>query len=269
MRMMSIASGSSGNCIYVGNDNTHLLIDTGISRKRIEEGLNTIGLSLSDLSGILVTHEHSDHISGLGVILRKYDIPVYGTNGTIEESAKTKYLDKVDMSLLNGIYADEDYEIGSLKIHPFSISHDAAEPCGYRISSATSDGEKVVAVATDMGCYNDYIVENLRDLDAILLEANHDIKMLQVGSYPYYLKQRILGNHGHLCNEMSGRLLDEILSDRLQKIYLGHLSKENNYPDLAYESVRSEINLSDSPFKADDFDIEVAKRDSVMKCFEI
>ena len=126
-----------------------------------------------------------------------------------------------------------------------------------------------MAVATDMGHYNDYIVDNLKDLDAILLEANHDIKMLQVGSYPYYLKQRILGNHGHLCNEMSGRLLDEILSERLKKIYLGHLSKENNYPELAYESVRAEINLSDSPFKADDFDIEVAWRDRVMECIAV
>lgn len=267
MRLMSIASGSSGNCIYVGDDNTHLLIDTGISRKRVEEGLNTIGLTLSDMSGILVTHEHSDHISGLGVILRKYHIPVYGTNETIEESAKTKYLDKVDFALMNGVNTDEDFTIGTLKIHPFSISHDAANPCGYRISDI--DERKAVAVATDMGCYNEYIVDKLKNLDAILLEANHDIKMLQVGSYPYYLKQRILGNHGHLCNEMSGRLLDEILSDRLKKIYLGHLSKENNYPDLAYESVRAEINLSDSPFKADDFDIEVAKRDRVMECFDI
>ena len=267
MRLMSIASGSSGNCIYVGDDNTHLLVDAGISRKRIEEGLNSIGLSVSDMNGILVTHEHSDHISGLGVILRKNNIPVYGTNGTMEEVAKTKYLEKVDLSLLNGLYADSDYVIGSLRVHPFSISHDAVEPCGYRISSL--DGRKSVAVATDMGCYNDYIVENLTGLDAILLEANHDIKMLQVGSYPYYLKQRILGNNGHLCNEMSGRLLDRILSGRLKKVYLGHLSKENNYPDLAYESVRSEINLSDSPFKADDFDIEVAKRDRVMECFVV
>ena len=217
MRMMSIASGSSGNCIYVGDNNTHLLIDAGISKKRIEEGLNSIGLTLSDMSGILVTHEHSDHIGGLGVVLRKHNIPVFGTNGTIEEAAKTKYLDKVDLSLLNGVYADEDYEIGSLKIHPFSISHDAKEPCGYRISNF--DDSKAVAIATDMGHYNDYTVENLKDLDAILLEANHDIKMLQVGSYPYYLKQRILGSHGHLCNEMSGRLLDEILSERLKKIY--------------------------------------------------
>ena len=112
--MMSIASGSSGNCIYVGDDNTHLLIDAGISRKRIEEGLNSIGLTLSDMSGILVTHEHSDHISGLGVILRKDDIPVYGTNETMEEASKTKYLDKVDFSLINGVNADEDFTIGTL-----------------------------------------------------------------------------------------------------------------------------------------------------------
>lgn len=267
MRLMSIASGSSGNCIYVGDDNTHLLIDTGISKKRVEEGLNSIGLTLSDMNGILVTHEHSDHISGLGVILRKNNIPVYGTNETMEEAAKTKYLDKVDFSLMNGVNTDEEFTIGTLKIHPFSIFHDAANPCGYRISDVNSN--KAVAVATDMGCYNDYIVDNLKDLDAILLEANHDVKMLQVGSYPYYLKQRILGNKGHLCNEMSGRLLDSILSDRLKKIFLGHLSKENNYPELAYESVRAEINLSDSPFRADDFDIQVAKRDRVTDYFDV
>lgn len=267
MRLMSIASGSSGNCIYVGDDNTHLLIDTGISRKRIEEGLNSIGLTIPDLSGILVTHEHSDHISGLGVILRKNSIPVYGTNETMEEASKTKYLDKVDFSLMNGVNPDVEFTIGTLKIRPFSILHDAVNPCGYRISNES--GEKSVAVATDMGCYNDYIVDNLKDLDAILLEANHDVKMLQVGSYPYYLKQRILGNRGHLCNEVSGRLLDSILSDKLKKIFLGHLSKENNYPELAYESVRAEINLSDSPFKADDFDIQVARRDRVTEYVEI
>lgn len=267
MRIMSIASGSSGNCIYVGNDNTHLLIDAGISRKRIEEGLNTIGLTLSDMTGVLVTHEHSDHISGLGVVLRKDDIPVYGTNETMEALVGSKYLERVDFSLLNGVFTDSDYEIGGLTVHPFSISHDAVNPCGYRITDSYSG--KSIAIATDMGCYNDYIVEKLKNLDAILLEANHDVKMLQVGTYPYYLKQRILSNQGHLCNEVAGRLLDEILSDKLKKVYLGHLSKENNYPDLAFESVRAEINLSDSPFKADDFDIEVAKRDRVTDYFDV
>ena len=267
MRIMSIASGSSGNCIYVGNDNTHLLIDAGISRKRIEEGLNSIGLTLSDMTGVLVTHEHADHISGLGVVLRKNDIPVYGTNETMEALTASKYLEKVDYSLLNGVFPDSDYEIGGLKVHPFSISHDAVNPCGYRITDSYNG--KSVAIATDMGHFNDYIVDKLQNLDAVLLEANHDVKMLQVGTYPYYLKQRILSNHGHLCNEVAGRLLDNILSDKMKKVYLGHLSKENNYPDLAFESVRAEINLSDSPFKADDFDIEVAKRECVTEYFDV
>ena len=132
-----------------------------------------------------------------------------------------------------------------------------------------SSGEKSVAVATDMGKYDDYIVENLKGVEGIVLEANHDIRMLQMGSYPYMLKQRILGDKGHLCNEMSGRLLDRILHGKMKKIFLGHLSKENNYEKLAYESVRMEINLSDSPFKADDFDISVAKRDEPSNLIEI
>lgn len=257
MRFLSIASGSSGNCIYIGDDNTHLLIDTGISKKRVEEGLNSIGLSLLDIDGILLTHEHSDHISGLGVILRKYDIPVYGSAGTIDGVKYSKYVDKVDLELFKEIDLDKKFRINSLLINPFEISHDATMPCAYKVNS----GEKSCAVATDMGCFNDYIVENLTNTDVMLIEANHDIRMLQTGPYPYYLKQRILGDHGHLCNEMSGRLIDSLLNDKTKKIFLGHLSKENNFPDLAYESVRAEINLSDSPHNADDYDISVAHRD--------
>ncbi len=257
MRFLSIASGSSGNCIYIGDDNTHLLIDTGISKKRVEEGLNSIGLSLLDIDGILLTHEHSDHISGLGVILRKYDIPVYGSAGTIDAVKYSKYVDKVDLDLFKEIDLDKKFRINSLLINPFEISHDATMPCAYKVNS----GEKSCAVATDMGCFNDYIVENLTNTDVMLIEANHDIRMLQTGPYPYYLKQRILGDHGHLCNEMSGRLIDSLLNDKTKKIFLGHLSKENNFPDLAYESVRAEINLSDSPHNADDYDISVAHRD--------
>ena len=257
MRFLSIASGSSGNCIYIGDDNTHLLVDTGISKKRVEEGLNGIGLSLMDIDGILLTHEHSDHISGLGVILRKYDIPVYGSAGTIDAVKYSKYVDKVDMELFREIDIDKKFRINSLLVNPFEISHDATMPCAYKVFS----GEKSCAVATDMGCYNDYIVNNLSDTDVMLIEANHDIRMLQTGSYPYYLKQRILGDHGHLCNEMSGRLIDSLLNDKTKKIFLGHLSKENNFPDLAYESVRAEINLSESSHNADDYDISVAHRD--------
>lgn len=257
MRIHSIASGSSGNCIYVGNENTHLLIDAGISGKKIEEGLNQIGLSTKDISGILVTHEHSDHIKGLGVVLRKHDIPVYSAKETISAMLSERKLGKVDESLFKDVKSDETFEIDNLSINPFNVYHDAANPYAYRIS----DGNKAMAVATDTGKFDEYIVDNLKNLDAILIEANHDIRMLQTGNYPYVLKRRILSDFGHLCNEACGRLLDKILHPRLKHIYLGHLSHENNYPDLAFESVRMEINLSESCFKAEDFDIKVAKRD--------
>ena len=257
MRLMSIASGSSGNCIYIGNDNTHILIDTGISKKRVEEGLKQLDLSPSDLNGIFITHEHSDHISGLGVLSRKYNVPVYSTRETIEAIKSYQNIGKIDEDLFVEVEPDCNVIINNLTVRPFSISHDAANPVGYRVEDENSSA----AVATDMGTYNDYIVENLSGLNGLVLEANHDIRMLQTGTYPYYLKQRILGNKGHLCNEMAGRLLDIILNENMKKVFLGHLSKENNYEELAYESVRLEINLSESRYRADDFDIAVAKRD--------
>ena len=259
MRMCSIASGSSGNCIYVGDDHTHLLVDTGISRKRVEEGLHALDIKGEDLDGILVTHEHSDHIQGLGVFSRKYEVPIYATAGTIEGIESCRTLGKLPEGLLHPIETDKPFALGDIEIRPFAISHDANEPCGYRLES----NRRAVAVATDLGIYDDYIVEHLKNLDALLLEANHDVNMLQVGPYPYYLKQRILGERGHLSNENTGRLLCRILHDGLKSILLGHLSKENNLPELAYESVRMEINMGDTPYKAGDFDIRVARRSEV------
>ena len=259
MRLCSIASGSSGNCIYVGSDATHLLIDAGISGKRIEAGLSELELSPRDIDGILITHEHSDHIAGLGVIARKYDIPIYATKGTKEAILEFGNVGKIDVGLFNDIKGDEKFVIKDLTVNPMHISHDAAEPVAYRISY----GSKKIGVCTDLGMYNDYTVECLKGVDALLLEANHDINMLQVGPYPYYLKQRILGDRGHLSNENSGRLLGRIIHDNLKNIVLGHLSKENNLPELAYEAVRMEITLGDNPYNANDFEIQVAKRSEV------
>ena len=258
MRLYPIASGSSGNCIYVGSDETHLLIDTGISKKRTEEGLNLIDLSLDDIDGILITHEHSDHINGLGVISRKYHIPVYGTGGTIQAIRETDTIGKVDAELFHEIQADSPFQLKDITCSPMHTSHDAADPVAY---SFDCNGKKM-AVATDLGTYDSYTVDHLKNMDAVLLEANHDVHMLQVGMYPYYLKQRILGDKGHLSNESSGELLCEILHDRLQHVILGHLSKVNNLPELAYEAVKMEINMADSPYKASDFSISVAKRSS-------
>lgn len=256
MRLCSIASGSSGNCIYVGSDATHLLVDVGISGKRTEQGLNSIGVTVRDLDGIFITHEHADHISGLGVIARKYGIPIYATSGTIEAILTSSSVGKIDSALFHEIQADEKLTIKDLTVNPMRISHDAAQPVAYRISY----GNKKVGICTDLGVYNDYTVECLKGMDALLIEANHDVNMLQVGPYPYYLKQRILGERGHLSNENSGRLLSRILHDGLENIILGHLSKENNLPELAYEAVRMEITMGDNLYNANDFRIQVANR---------
>ena len=264
MRLCSIASGSSGNCIYVGSENTHLMIDAGISGKRIEEGLNEVGLKTGEMDGILITHEHSDHIGGLGVVARKHKLPIYATKGTITQIRKTKALGQIDEGLFREIRPDLEFSIGDLTVTPIAISHDAAEPVAYILRQ----GEKSVGVITDLGKYDRYILERLQGLSILLLEANHDIHMLQVGNYPYYLKQRILGDRGHLSNELSGQLLGQVLHDKFKTVMLGHLSKENNYEKLAYETVRLEVSMGDNPYKGDDFPIQVARRDTISQIIE-
>lgn len=259
MRLCSIASGSSGNCIYAGSDHTHLLVDTGISKKRIEQGLNTLDVKGEELNGILITHEHIDHIQGLGVFSRKYEIPIYATHGTIEGIKNCKSLGKMPEGLLHEMKVDHPLSLGDITVHPFAISHDANEPSGYRIEQ----GERSVAVATDIGIYDEYTVENLKNVNALVLEANHDIHMLEVGPYPYPLKRRVMGDKGHLSNELSGRLLCDILHDDLKQVVLGHLSKENNYPELAYETVKLEVTLGNNPYKGEEIPMMVAKRDEV------
>ena len=265
MRFCSIASGSSGNCIYVGSDRTHLLVDTGISKKRIEDSLVELDIKGEDLNGIFITHEHVDHIQGLGVFCRKYDIPIYATKGTIEGIKTCKSIGQIPDGLLQEIPKDMPFEVGDLEVKAFTISHDANEPTGFRIQN----GLKTVAVATDLGTYDDYIVENLKGLNAVLLEANHDTHMVEVGPYPYYLKQRVLGKKGHLSNESSGRLLCNILHDDLRCIMLGHLSKDNNFAELAYETVKLEVTMSKIPFNGNELPLMVADRDKMSKIYHI
>lgn len=259
MRMCSIASGSSGNCIYVGSNRTHVLIDAGISKKRIEEGLKKLEIKGEELDGILVTHEHSDHIQGLGVFSRKYEVPIYATPGTIEGIRLSRSIGKLPEGLLKPIHLDETFLLGDMKIKPFFISHDANEPSAYRLEC----GDKSAAVATDLGMYDEKTIENLKNVNALLLEANHDVCMLEAGPYPYHLKRRILGKRGHLSNELSGRLLCDILHNNLQHIMLGHLSKENNYERLAYETVKLEVTLGENTYRGEELNLTVAKRDSV------
>lgn len=264
MRMMSIASGSSGNCIYIGSDNTHILIDAGVSRKRIVQGLNSIGLDMTDIGAILVTHEHSDHIKGLGVISRKDAIPMYSSKGTARGIIGAESLGKVDSGLINTFDGVEEFEINDLHIQPIRISHDANEPTAFRVNC----GKKSAAVMTDLGYYDDTIIESMTGLDSMLVESNHDIRMLQTGSYSYYLKQRILSDRGHLSNEDCGRMLARLLHDNIKHVFLGHLSHENNYPQLAFETVKCEIDLDPVPYFAKDFDISVAGREENSKLVE-
>ena len=265
MRLAGIASGSSGNCTYVGSERTHILVDTGCSKKRIDEGLDRLGLSLSDIDAIFVTHEHTDHIAGLHTILKKYDIPVYATDGTIAGIRASDRKGDMRERFFERVRADEPVEVGDLTIDPMTIVHDAAEPVGYRIRC----GSVRMAVATDMGCYDDYTVRALSGMDALLIEANHDVRMLQSGPYPYALKRRIMGDMGHLSNEASGMLISRILNDHIQGIILGHLSKENNMPELAARAVRLEIDEGGGPYRGGDIRLCVARRAELSDVIEV
>ncbi len=265
MNFCSIASGSSGNCTFVGTDQTSILIDAGISGKRMIDALHALDRKPEELDAILITHEHTDHIQGLGVLSRKFSLPIYCTKGTMEQILSKNLVGEIDSSLFHPILSDQGFFIGDLCILPFSVSHDAADPVAFRLSSEN----KSIAVTTDLGFYDDYIIDNLKNLDAVLLESNHDINMLQVGRYPYYLKQRILGLKGHLSNDSAGRLLGEILHDNMKFIMLAHLSKENNYEALALATVMEEITEGENPYKGTDFPIEAARRDQMSRMIAI
>ena len=258
MQMKTIASGSSGNCIYVGTDNTTLLVDVGISKKRISDGLMEINRKLNEVDGILITHEHIDHVKGLGVISRSLNIPIYATKDTCNEICRMDTLGDFNYRLLNPIEPDKSFKIGDISVEPHSIWHDAADPVCY---SLTHKGKKV-SIATDLGDYDDYLIHSLSGSDVLLVEANHDVRMLQVGPYPYIIKQRILGKRGHLSNEAGGRLIRSLLNDHIKKIILGHLSDKNNYPELAYEAVKNELSGNEYADDVREFNLTVAGRNT-------
>jgi phosphoribosyl 1,2-cyclic phosphodiesterase len=264
MRFVSIASGSSGNCIYIGSDETHVLVDAGISNKRIETGLQSVGVDFRDLSGICITHEHSDHIMGLKTAMKKHPVPIYGTKETLKKIGDGCG-GEIPAEYFVEIRPDCRFWIGDLEVEPFSIDHDAADPVAYRFDCQN----RSAAVVTDLGTYSSYTVGHLLGLNMLLLESNHDIRMLQTGAYPYYLKQRILGDRGHLSNETAGHLLCELLHDDLKHILLGHISQDNNYPELAYEAVRLEVTMGANPYRGSDFDIQVASRSEMSEIFTV
>lgn len=235
LEFASIASGSSGNCIYVASGHTRLLIDAGLSGKRIEAGLGALSLTGYDIDAMLVTHEHNDHVDGVGIMSRRYDIPVYATEGTWAKMPEK--IGKIKPGNKNALYSGEALIINDLCIKPFDIPHDAAQPVGYTIT----DGVEKITVATDIGHITDEVKENIKDSSILLIESNHDVDMVKTGPYPYQLKQRVLSDFGHLSNENCGKMLKEVITDRLKYVFLGHLSNENNTPDLAFETVKNAL----------------------------
>ena len=228
-----LASGSTGNAIYVGTGKHHLLIDAGLSGKKIEEALNQIGIEIRDINGMFITHEHDDHVKGLGVLARKYRIPVYANSNTINSLPKS--VGTIEDSLLNRVETGSKVEFGNLIVESFPISHDAKEPVGYVFQVDTYK----LSLVTDLGYVSAKIKDKIRGSDALIFEANHDIEMLRVSSYPWSIKQRILSDVGHLSNEAAGEALAEIITPNTKQVFLAHLSKENNLPELAYLAVKN------------------------------
>ena len=258
MMICSLASGSSGNCIFVSSGLTKILVDAGISGVKIEKELEAIGESIDSIDAILVTHEHIDHIKSIGVLARKHAISVYGTKGTVEAAiCGNNSVGKISPSLLNYIVPDEAFMVGDIMVSPFSVSHDAADPVAYCFES----GGRKIGTATDLGFFNDYTVRNLKNSDILYLESNHDVHMLEAGPYPYGLKQRVKGEKGHLSNDSCAELVVRLCEESetvAQHVILAHLSVENNFPDLAYETVNSEIKIKLNPDKRPE--IHVAPR---------
>jgi phosphoribosyl 1,2-cyclic phosphodiesterase len=231
LRFCALYSGSSGNALYIGTPKAHVLIDAGLPGSRIQESLRRIGVDPQELDAVLITHEHSDHIRGAGVLSRRYDLPVYATEKTW--CAMDGCLGAIAPKNRRIFDAKMDFYIKDLNIQPYALPHDAVEPVGYCLYWQN----KKIAVATDLGHTNQQIINTLRDADLLVLESNHDEEMLENGPYPYYLKQRIKGSKGHLSNAAAGNALVQLLTGRFQHVLLGHLSAQNNTPQRALATV--------------------------------
>lgn len=232
MKFCSLYSGSSGNSIFIASDNAKVLIDAGLAGKKIDDALKHIGEESSSIDGIFITHEHIDHIKGVGVLSRKYDIPIYANDNTW--AVMEKNIGKIKEHNIRIMDRRSSITINDLEIRSFNIPHDAIAPVGYTVSYAG----KNASVVTDFGVFTEEIRDNIIDSDIILLESNHDVNMLRMGPYPYKLKLRVLGGNGHLSNEDCGSAIVSLLkNDKKKQIVLGHLSGTNNHPDLAYQTV--------------------------------
>lgn len=261
LNFCSLYSGSSGNSLFVETENTKLLVDAGVSCKKIENALEDINVEASSLNGILVTHEHTDHIQGLGTLSRKYNLPVFVNQKTLDSMPKQR--DKISEKNINIFNSNEKFEIGDLQIKPFSIPHDAIDPCGFNIYKDS----KKISIATDLGHINKDILKNLEESLFVMLESNYDPNVLRCSPYPFTLKSRIASSTGHLSNEMAGKTISHLLNSGLKEAMLGHLSKESNFPELAYQTVLDE--LISNNYDESKFSLNVASRDKHSKLIKL
>lgn len=237
MIFCSLYSGSSGNSIFVSSDNTKVLVDAGLSGKKIIEAVQQIDENPKDIDAIFITHEHSDHIKGAGILSRKFDIPIYANEATW--IAMKDGLGNVKEKNIKILKKRSGITIRDLDIICFNTPHDSIAPMGYTFSS----GKKKISIVTDIGTFTEEIKRNIIESQVVLLESNHDVQMVKFGPYPYELKRRVLSEIGHLCNEDCGEAIVQIMKDGMYRnIVLGHLSNTNNVPELAYKSVLNVLN---------------------------
>ena len=236
MRFASLGSGSEGNGLVVEVGTTRVLIDCGFGVRETVTRLGRLGLAPSELSAILVTHEHADHIGGVAAIAARYEIPVWLTFGTLDMAAESL----MDVPRVFGFDSQDVFAVGAIEVRPFPVPHDAREP----VQFVVTDGTRKLGVLTDIGMTTPYVESRLSGCDALVLECNHDESMLASGSYPYPLKQRISGRYGHLCNDAAADLLRAIDSTRLKHVVAAHLSQQNNTPELARCSLAAALNCT-------------------------
>lgn len=233
-RFCPLFSSSSGNCTYIGTPNSGILIDAGVSARRIERALCERDIEPRSIQAIFVTHEHSDHIAGLRVLIKRFGYKVYASAGTIEAMLSENILADDDVNVMSG----QTVDIADMRVSGFRTSHDSRESMGFRVE--TPD-ERRLAVATDTGCITESIRHSLHGCDLVMLESNHDVRMLESGGYPYFLKRRILADTGHLSNDCCASELPSLAQSGVTRFILGHLSRENNLPELAYQTSLSAL----------------------------
>ena len=255
MQVCILASGSGGNAIYVQQGATRVLVDAGLSGREIDARLRSIGVDVSKLMGIVVSHEHSDHISGVGVLARKIGCPVWLTRGTFE-AGEARFRGKERIRIFEN---DQAFTIGDLSFQPFVISHDASDPVNFVVDG----GQSRLGIGTDMGVVSKLVFQRLSTADMVVLESKYDREMLMAGPYPWALKQRINGTKGHLENGEASNTLGRLVDNGLEQVVLAHLSEENNRPDLAVSACQSVLDQRD----ANRFQLSVAEQNQPTPVF--